>query len=303
MRKFLINTAIYSGIIIIFLGIGEIIARHIPSSYKVKADRMDNKASGISTLILGTSHTYYGINSALLGDSVFNLANVSQYPYIDFMLLEKYSDSLTNLKKIIIPVGYSTFVDEPLEDSDEWFRIIDYKIQMNLTDHSDISKYNFEISDFERYSEKLKNLILKSPNNMCDSLGFGLGYNLDRRSPDWNSKDNLNYLIKTSTKPIRKDIASNTEKSLRQIIQWCKHRDIMCFIVSTPVFPIYYSEMNPTQLDDMYRRIKNICQDYDVVYLDHINDTGFAEEDFFDFNHLSDKGATKFTRLIKEEIL
>ena len=53
-----------------------------------------------------------------------------------------------------------------------------YKTQMNLTVHSDFSIYNLEISDFEAYCAKLKNLVFKSRSNQCDSLGFGLGFDL-----------------------------------------------------------------------------------------------------------------------------
>lgn len=294
MRKFLFNIAIYSTIILIILGIGELIVRNMPSSYRYKSEWMSNNGSKVETLILGSSHTYYGVKSEIMGDSTFNLANVSQTPAIDLMLLEHYADSLINLKRVIIPISYFTFVDPPLEKSSEWFRIIDYKIQMGITDHSNFSKYNFEISDLDRYASKIKSLFAKVRKNDCDSLGNGLGFTLATRDSDW--RDKVKERIKGTTLTMDKNTAYNTEKDLRNIIKFCKARNIECILITTPVWQTYYAQMDMLQLNDMYSRVHSITNDLNVKYIDYIHASQFLEEDFHDVDHLSDKGAVKLTQ-------
>ena len=130
MKRFLIKTAIFSAIILCLLGLGELAVRNMPSSYSYKHAYMEGHARDISTLILGSSHTYYGVRSDLLGDSVFNLANVSQDPDIDLVLLRTYMDSMPGLRLVVLPVSYFTFAHilyrghKPLRQSGlgTWFR-------------------------------------------------------------------------------------------------------------------------------------------------------------------------------------
>ena len=97
MKRFLIKTAIFSAIILCLLGLGELAVRNMPSSYSYKHAYMEGHARDISTLILGSSHTYYGVRSDLLGDSVFNLANVSQDPDVSvFFEFSRYNFEISD---------------------------------------------------------------------------------------------------------------------------------------------------------------------------------------------------------------
>ena len=127
MKKFLIKTSIFAAIILVILATGEIVVRNLPNSYSYKHRYIKEHGESMSTLILGSSHTYYGIKSDELGDSVFNLANVSQTPDLDLELLRQYIGDLKNLRRVVMPISYFTFVDLRLEETPEWFRCIQYK--------------------------------------------------------------------------------------------------------------------------------------------------------------------------------
>lgn len=104
MRRFLGNILIFSAIIIVMAAIGEAVVRNLPSAYSTKDRALRADGAGVATLILGTSHTYYGLNPDEMGDSVFNLANVSQTPEYDFALLQHYAAFTPSLRRIIMPV-------------------------------------------------------------------------------------------------------------------------------------------------------------------------------------------------------
>ena len=83
MRRFLKITAFFSLAVFFLLVLGEIVVRGIPTPYSYKAAWLREHGAAVNTLVLGSSHTYYGIRPDALGDSVFNLANVSQTPEYD----------------------------------------------------------------------------------------------------------------------------------------------------------------------------------------------------------------------------
>jgi hypothetical protein len=92
MKKFL-KIFIYFFIpIVIASACLEVYMRHIPNSYKYKDEWMKKNGNTVETLILGSSHAYYGINPEYLSWKAFNLANVSQDLERDFFVLDKYKE-------------------------------------------------------------------------------------------------------------------------------------------------------------------------------------------------------------------
>lgn len=296
MKKFLINTAIFAAIILVILAAGEIVVRNLPNSYSYKHRYIKEHGESVATLVLGSSHTYYGIKSDELGDSVFNLANVSQTPDLDLALLSQYIGDLKNLRRVIMPISYFTFVDLRLEETPEWFRCIQYKKSMHLPIHSDFSKYNFEISDFEGYSAKLKGLVLKDASNKCDSLGFGLGYTTKGRSKDWESfgKERADM----TTIPLTAH-ADEVEKWLGDLIRFCRERDIECVLITTPAWHTYRENLDSVQFADMKARTTRLAKNYGLPYYDFFADPDFGTQDFHDVDHLSDVGASKLTAKLR----
>lgn len=299
MRRFLKNTGLFAVIILLLLAVGEVVVRHLPNSYGYKHRWLSGHGGAVSTLVLGSSHTYYGVRSDILGDSVFNLANVSQTPDVDLSLLKYYDKTLPNLRRVIIPVSYFTFVDPRLEDGGEWFRCIGYKVSMGLPDHSDLSKYNFEISDFDGYRAKLQGLVIKQPSNKCDSLGWGVGYTLDSRPGDWEEQGAKR--AEATTIPVT-DRAGQVERRLQEIVDFCRARNVETVLVTTPVWHTYREHLDTAQLNDMYLRTKRLANRNGLKYINLFDSKEFVDEDFHDVDHLSDVGAEKFSILLKKAL-
>ncbi|MDE6682021.1 MAG: hypothetical protein K2J87_01180, partial [Muribaculaceae bacterium] len=147
MKKILWFSLLVTGLLLI----GEFIVRSIEPPYSYKAEWLRKNGDKINTLVLGSSHTYYGVNPSILGDSAFNLANISQTPEYDFALLKEFHPYMKNLKRVILPVSYFTFRDPVLEKMDRGL-CVQYKVGMKLPLHSDFSFYNLCLSDFKSYS-------------------------------------------------------------------------------------------------------------------------------------------------------
>ncbi len=293
---FLRRTACFAAIILAVLAIGEVIARNIPGPYEYKHKWLCRYGGDVTTLILGSSHAYYGIRPDILSDSAFNLANVSQSPEYDFMLLKHYADSMPELRRVIVTVSYFTYRDPRLEDSKEWMRVIPYRIQMDLPAHSPLSLYNFEISDFGGYCAKLKGLVAHSESNRCDSLGFGLGFDTDHRNENWRQEAATR--VAETTYPAS-ERSNEVADEIGRLLDYCRQRNIECILVTTPVWPSYHRILDRGQLDEMRRLTDSLSARYGATYLDFMADKSFTADDFHDVDHLSPSGAVKLTQAIK----
>ena len=298
MRLFLKKILIFALIIIVFLAMGEVVVRHIATPYSYKYGYIKERGGEIATLVLGSSHTYYGIIPSELGDSVFNLANISQTPEYDFQLLKEYEPYMPHLRKVIIPISYFTFRDPKLEELDRGL-CVQYKVGMELNLHPDLSIYNLALTDFKSYTGRLRNMILPEESNRCDSLGFGLGFGLDHRDPAWREKAEARVEELTFATPGRAD---EVYRVLQSMIEYCDRRGIECVFVTTPVskeFRQYADKAQYAEMADYASVLKGMV---DGRYFDFYSSAAFDDEDFHDVDHLSDVGARKFSRLLRESM-
>lgn len=299
MERFLKKILIFSAIVAALLVAGELVARHIPTSYSAKHAWLAANGARVETLVLGTSHTYYGVVPVLLGDSVYNLANVSQTPEYDLALLRRYGRDCPNLRRVIVPVDYITFRDPAMEDADDWWRAIGYCTRMDIGLHSPWSKYNFEISDFDGYAQKLRSLVLTVEANVCDSLGFGLGLEEGADSATLAELAPPRVAYNTADNPGR---PCQAEAALQSIIEYCGSRGAECILVSMPVSEAYRVLLEPGQQAEMERLAGGLAGRNGIRWLDFSAHPDFAASDFHDPDHLSRAGAEKFTRLLRHYI-
>lgn len=253
---------------------------------------MLENADKVETIILGNSHTYYGIRPQFLSGIAFNMANSSQGLREDLFLLKYNENKYKNLKTVIIPISYHSLFWIELENDTEWYRERYYKIYMDCNRHSDFSIYNFEMSHSTSAIKKLK-AFPKSPD--CEMFGNGLSsYHKEKLLDGWSH-------VK------RHEAMSNIEDLhnmdyLREIIRFCESNGIMLVLITTPCWHTYYDNVNQQQISKMHELIKQIQMEYKLPYLDYLKDNRFIAEDFADPHHLSDIGAEKFTKILQYAI-
>ncbi len=95
----------------IIIGIEQTL-RKIPNDYKYKADYLKENGKQIETLILGSSHTFTGLNPKLFTNKTFNAAHSAQSLDLDYKIFEQNRKYLPNLKTIIIPISYFSFTKQ-----------------------------------------------------------------------------------------------------------------------------------------------------------------------------------------------
>ena len=92
---------------------------------------MENETD-IEVLILGNSHTFFGINPQWLSYKSINVANKSRKIETDFLILKKNIHKFKKLKTVIVPISYYTLFTSELTVEEKrlyfnYYRLKEYK--------------------------------------------------------------------------------------------------------------------------------------------------------------------------------
>ena len=298
MKKFWLHILKIILPIFIFFLVLEIALRKIPNDYQLKKSYLDKNVSKINTLILGSSHAFYGVNPEYFSKHTFNVAYVSQTLDLDEELLHCYKDKLTNLKKIIIPISYFSLFETLETDVEKW-RLKNYILYYGFE-----NKYHFT-ANFETLNPDIllnlkkvvKHYALNKSFITSSNLGWGTNFNSKERK-----KFEGQYTAKKHTAKNFKLFDGNI-KSLQKIIKMCQKKKIEILFITTPTHLSYYKNLNQIQLSKTIKTINELVQkNQNCSYLNLLKSDKFMASDFYDADHLNDIGAKKLSLLLDKKI-
>ena len=305
MKKFIINTLLIS-LPLFVLGFGmEFLLRQIPNDYKLKNDYLKQHSNEIETLILGSSHSFYGIDPNYFTSKTFNVANVSQTLDYDYEIIKNYQDNFKNLKTIVLPISYFTLYGKLEEDTESW-RVKNYTIYYGMNTSNKISDYSEVLStQFKANLLRLGSYYVKKKSNItCNELGWGNAYtsekakDLNKTGINAASRHSKDITIKKS-----KDILDKNNFLLDSIVIWSKKRGIKIIFITPPAFESYRNNLNKPQLQIMENTIENvISKNKNCSYYNLLNDNSFIAKDYYDADHVSEIGAKKLSNIINEKV-
>lgn len=298
MKRFLVYVGVFALVVLLSLAAGEMIVRSIPNPYKIKARELERHGDRVATLVLGSSHTYYGIVPQELGDSVFNLANISQNYEYDYLLLKKYAPLMPNLRRVIINVGYSSFFDSDFPNG-EWWQETNYQLYMGVKKHGQLSRTGFEIANFPVYAGKLRKFLMRKPPAICDTTGFGLDYTFESRYDGWEHTGAI--AARRHTAPDTAWMDYNV-RYLRRLVALCRGIGVQAVLVTTPCYITYNEHLDSAQLDSYVTVAKEVAAENSLRWVDLLTDSRFIADDFWDADHLNNRGATKLTHLLRDTL-
>ena len=294
MSTFLKKISLYF-LPIALLAIGlEIYVESIPNSYTYKRQYMEQHASEIQTLVLGSSYAYDGIDTEYLPHA-FNLANSSQCFEDDYRLLAKYLPMMDSLQTVILPLSYSSF--QMVSSSN---RRGYYTIYMDLYPRWPISKYSFECFNLELMTKKIIKHTLREDVVRCDSLGQRIGHTLDTRPADWQDTEALvanDRFVGPAAQPY---IEENTYW-LRRMALECQLSGVELYVVKMPVLQEYRAAMPQEQVEAMNCAITTIANKFDCLHVLDYQAWG-TEDDFWNATHLNTDGARRLTMEMAAEL-
>ena len=303
MGKFILKAIIFIVLLIAILVGLEYIAQTTPNAYKHKEEFITNNSDSINTLILGSSHTFYGVNPEYLENKSFNLANVSQDLKFDLYLLSRYIDKCKKLKTLVVSISYFTLYETPLDKEEEKFRVKFYEHYMGYNDTTLYPFEKLEIYDINIFQEK----IVKHINELCgeksdygyDNNGWATGYNSSKI--DANIENDAIKTVARHTPKGNYYIEENKEY-LIQIAKLCHKHNVRLFFITTPTLPAYYNKIDKSRWNYTKSVVNDICIEYNASYFNYLDDDRFDISDFFDIDHLCHKGAEKFSKILREDM-
>lgn len=290
----------------VLVALSEIAIRQIPNPYTFKYEWMKENAHDVETLILGSSHTMYGIKPNLLAGKAFNLAFESQVPAYDFFLLDYFAQDYKKLKTVILPISYFSLFERFEDMKGTWWKCRYHHIYMGCKYHPCSPKYNFELghypSAFKKAASFVQKVIEKKDLQLVDEYGWG-------KKCDFQERDTAQIsdleLVKLAVNWQTVDDWSHVGEilsSVNDIIKFCHDREIDLILITTPTWKTYYENLSAKQYSRMRKLIDSISIQNHLPYLDYLKDNRFVYDDFFDCDHLNNRGAVKFTKILNQDI-
>lgn len=296
MKDFIWKIIFFAVCVFVPLVCAEVYVENLPNPSRDKHQWMLQNSHEVKTLILGSSHTFYGIRPDLLPLPAFSLAQIAQTYRYDWYLLSHYT--MDSLQTVILPFSYFSLYEDFENMPRERYNAIRYRLYMDCDLHSPLSYYGFEWSSIDALMEKLKSLW--QPQTLSwDSLGWGTDYSLVKRSPNW---DNGMEAAKNNTYADTSLIALNVAL-LDSMMTYCDRRNVRLLLITTPLSSGFMENMSVQQVERNKRYLNLLLGRHpNVEYTDYSKDSDFVDMDFYDSHHLSEYGAKKLTLKLADKL-
>lgn len=257
------------------------IGSHIlQESYKKKLE-IDYYKENIRTLILGSSHGAYGYRAM---ETEFNFCLASQDLYYSYKLYELYAKNLPNLKNIIL--FYSVFSNGFLLDkTSEKERAIAYKKLFNIPILNNCFFLKFK------------------------SLFFNMSLKKFKKAPiTYNNGNEINYVFMNIplNERIKQHYKNNQRENkqnhwIKKLSDLAKENNHNLYIVLSPA-KTAYKECLPNS-KELFKDLLNLVESINVTLIDLYDSNLFIDDDFGDYDHLTQKGAEKLSNYVREKII
>lgn len=303
MRTFLKKSVVFVLIIFLLLVSIELVLLTKPNVYSYKRKYIENHLNDISVILMGNSHIDHAVVPELLCDSIFNFAIAGRGYSIDVELAERYIPQMDNIKIVVVPFDYVSFGFGRLDNKYDATPQQTSTFRCMYTKYFGVRQYGFYywseiINSHEKYMARLTNS--KNTNDFCDSLGFA-SLDVANRPENWYEQWVPGKLI--HNKGIDKQQYNDLLCGYEKICRLCSERGARLVLISAPVYKTFQDAIEPSVLNDMQQIVDSLKSKYcNVEYYNFLFTQGFDDEDFFDAGHLTETGAIKFSKMLKDSL-
>ena len=306
MKRLLIKLSIISIVVFSIVLFYEVYLSYVPTSYSFKKSLLEARLKSTEVLILGNSKSFFGINPSYLSSNALNLANVSQTLYYDEQITLKYIDQLPKLKRIIIPISYTSLGEQLFDGKENW------------RDYFYLKYWNIEFPELPRYNIKrfsllylftpitsLKLLLKDKRTSMIENIDTNGYFYVDTLGNSYAISDKLGRERVAGHDADYKELrVASIMRDLESFTKQVTQRGVKIIFITIPTYDTYNKYINRLRFDRDIEYIKQLSQKYNgCSYTNYSNDHRFVKSDFKDNDHLNFIGAKKFTEIINRELL
>ena len=302
MKRFILKIFYFLFPIVISAFLLEIALRRIPNDYAYKKTYLDQNANQIETLILGSSHAYFGLDPIYYESKAFNAAYVSQTMDCDFEIFAKYNTHMSQLKTVIFALSYFSMFDRITQTGESW-RIKNYFLYYDIDLGSMVFYKKNEIlgQKFAVNMDRLfKYYVKKESLTTSSELGWGASYKSEDSKDLYITGKEAAKRHKSVIDPL---MVSNYADLLDRLVGLCSQRNIQVVFITLPAFQSYRENLDSEQLDITFTIANDIAQKHEnCSYINLLADTSFIDEDFYDGDHLNEIGTKKLSLMVNKII-
>jgi hypothetical protein len=303
MKKLIKRLFIFLIPVAIFIGLWEYGLSQIQNTYSLKRAQLETQAPSIEVLVLGPSLALRGVNPDYFSMKGYNAANIEQPLFYDTRIALKYLDKMTSLKVVLICIAYPSLWSD-LYGSPEGFR-----------DYFYADYWGIRYPKIHWYDPHIYSKILQYGNDKAWKFtlkGFKVNLTRGYYNNGWALKDGDEDIIIDSNayKIIMKYERSHSNESfnrnvddIKNLLKELNSRKISAIFYSPPVTLTISKYMKEERWKIIDSVLTDMCNTYHCKWYDYHNDYRFTNIDFRDVWHLNETGATKFSKIINEEIL
>ena len=302
MKRFLTRTLAFMLPVMVFVVLCEIGLRTRMTDYKYKNQWLAEHASTLQVFVLGSSHTYSGIDPTVFSLKAFNGAHMSQDLNYDEFIFRKFAPEMDSLKYLILPISYFTPYWK-LEDTPDRGRVKDYMHYYQCPYHPYDLQYRFEVYDGLRPSVAMNSLMGKETKRFYTDLGQLNNYTRQLRKKNWQESGKP-AAERHSPPSLDSRLFEENLEHAGGIASLCEEKGVTLILLTTPTYQSYRAYLNPAQREKLHEFCGIIKSGHgNIVYLDLEEDPRFVEEDFYDADHLNELGARKLTQILDDDII
>lgn len=297
MKQFCLRILLFAFPLLGLLALFEAQLRAIPNDYSYKHSFWTYRPDDIEVLVLGSSHSFYGVDPAYFSYKGFNASHISQSIDLDHALFSEFVEGLSNLKAVLIPISYNTMFGKMVLGKERW-RLKNYVIYYDLplswapSDHFELMNGTVQAS-LDRMTAYIRH---GRTDLKCAELGTCA---TDPKSDDLNATGKT--AAKRHTRADRSLLPENTEH-LKAIIALARSRNARIILFTPPAHQAYREHMDPGQWREAQAALKDLLDGEDIAYHDLLASPAFVDEDFRDADHLSATGRRKLSLMLNSLI-
>ncbi len=296
MAIFLRRLSVFLLPLALVFGAWEILLRRIPNDYSFKREQLDLSAGRLEVLVLGSSPSYDAVDPALLGGLGFNAANIAQTYAHDRAILERYIDRMPKLEWIVLDAGYASFRPNPLKSKERW-RAKNYAMYFGFWRFAQQPSDMVELLNRplpQQWDMVRDHLCCAKDNRLCNDDGVRSAPPVPTLDLDKDGRERVAQHTLAGPGALATKV-----KDLRAIAEAAKAHNVRVYLHSPPCWPTYRQGMEPGQLKEATDQCERLAREFpNVIYHDHLADTGYVRSDLLNGNHLSASGAAKYSAAI-----
>ncbi len=254
----------------------------------------------VDFLFLGSSHACREFDPRIFkqyGFSSFNLGSSAQTPINSQFLFTKYIN-FVKPKQLIFEVFFFVFGNDGVESA------------IDIVSNSEIDSHNLSMALSKPNLKTLNTLSFILINRVFQPLPDISEHNLPFDSYisggyiEKTLPDSINRKLSTISKKRKISIRPEQVHALKKIIEIAKDKNIIVTLVAAPVTQEFLNQFK--NYDDFFRLISEVAGKAGIRYIDYNYPATVrfdSRKDFYDSNHLTQKGVEKFNRHLIEHFL